>query len=138
MISWFNSFLLNFVPLFVVIDTTGVLPVIVSLSEGLTGTQRVRMIRVSTITATAVGFVFLFLGKLILELLGISVGSFAIAVVPIGTPLTVGPATITALLLLPHGSPYTLCYLPSVSICSLLTGFSLPERGLPAFWDAGG
>jgi multiple antibiotic resistance protein len=75
-----------------------------------------------------VGFAFLFLGQWVLNLMGISVGSFAIgggiillvlainymvsghalemikeemvAVVPIGTPLTVGPATIATLLLL--------------------------------------
>lgn len=86
------------------------------------------MIRSATITAAIVGFAFLFLGKIILNLMGISVGSFAIgggiilmvlaintmvsgrsveadkeemvAVVPIGTPLTVGPATIATLLLL--------------------------------------
>ena len=74
------------------------------------------------------GLAFLFFGQFILKVLDISVGSFAIAgglillilsvrytttgrmveavkeemvaVVPIGTPLTVGPATITTLLLL--------------------------------------
>ena len=88
--------------------------------------KRRKMIHVAT--ATIVGLVFLFFGQLILQVLGISVGSFAIAgglillvlsikymttgrmveaikeemvaVVPIGTPLTVGPATITTLLLL--------------------------------------
>jgi multiple antibiotic resistance protein len=82
----------------------------------------------ATITAVIVGLVFLFLGQLVLTLMGITVGAFAIAggiillvlsirymttgrmveiikeemvaVVPIGTPLTVGPATITTLLLL--------------------------------------
>ena len=86
------------------------------------------MVHVATITAAIVGLVFLFLGQFILQVLDISVGSFAIAgglillvlsikymttgrmveaireemvaVVPIGTPLTVGPATITTLLLL--------------------------------------
>jgi multiple antibiotic resistance protein len=79
-------------------------------------------------TAAVVGLAFLFLGKFILDVMGISVGAFAIAgglillvlsiryiltghvvevikeemvaVVPIGTPLTVGPATIATLLLL--------------------------------------
>lgn len=86
------------------------------------------MIHLAIITATIVGLVFLFFGQLILEVLDIKVGSFAIAgglillvlsikyvttgrmveaikeemvaVVPIGTPLIVGPATITTLLLL--------------------------------------
>ena len=86
------------------------------------------MINVAIITATIVGLAFLFLGQFVLNVMGISVGSFAIAggiillvlsikymitgqmvevikeemvaVVPIGTPLVVGPATITTLLLL--------------------------------------
>jgi len=119
---------LTFVPLFIVIDAVGNLPFIISLSEGMSTPERRKMVHVATVTATIVGLVFLFLGQFILSVLGISVGSFAIAgglillvlsikymttgrmvelikeemvaVVPIGTPLTVGPATITTLLLL--------------------------------------
>lgn len=86
------------------------------------------MINVATLTASSVGLIFLFFGQLILWSLNISVGSFTIAggtillvlsirymttgkmvevinegmvaVVPVGTPLMVGPATITTLLLL--------------------------------------
>jgi len=123
-----QSFVLTFVPLFIVIDALGNLPFVISLSEGMSRQERLKMIHVATATATIVGLVFLFLGQFILQVLGISVGSFAIAgglillvlsikymttgrmvevikeemvaVVPIGTPLTVGPATITTLLLL--------------------------------------
>lgn len=123
-----ESFVLTFVPLFIVIDALGNLPFVVSLSEGMSRHERRRMIHLATLTAAIVGLVFLFLGQFILGVLGISVGSFAIAggiillvlsikymttghmvelikeemvaVVPIGTPLTVGPATITTLLLL--------------------------------------
>jgi len=123
-----QSFILTFVPLFIVIDALGNLPFVISLSEGMSRGERRKMIHTATVTATIVGLVFLFLGQLILQVLDISVGSFAIAgglillilsikymttgrmveaikeemvaVVPIGTPLTVGPATITTLLLL--------------------------------------
>jgi multiple antibiotic resistance protein len=123
-----QSFVLTFVPLFIVIDALGNLPFVISLSEGMSREERRKMIHTATVTATIVGLVFLFLGQLILQALDISVGSFAIAgglillilsikymttgrmveaikeemvaVVPIGTPLTVGPATITTLLLL--------------------------------------
>ena len=115
-------------PLFIVIDALGNLPFVVSLSEGMSTHERRKMIHVATMTATIVGLAFLFFGQFILSVLSISVGSFAIAggiillvfsikymttgrmvevikeemvaVVPIGTPLTVGPATITTLLLL--------------------------------------
>jgi multiple antibiotic resistance protein len=94
----------------------------------MTKPQRRRTIHIALLTATIVGLVFLFFGQLILNVLDISVGAFAIAggvvllvlsvkyvstghmveasrdemvaVVPIGTPLVVGPATITTLLLL--------------------------------------
>jgi multiple antibiotic resistance protein len=121
-------FALTFVPLFIVIDALGNLPFVISLSERMMKQERRKMIHIATITATAVGLVFLFFGQFILKLMDISVGAFAIAgglillvlsirymstghmvtavkeemvaVVPIGTPLTVGPATITTLLLL--------------------------------------
>jgi multiple antibiotic resistance protein len=126
--TWLDSFLMTFIPLFVVIDAVGNLPFVITLSEGLARKERSRLINVATVTALLVGLFFLFLGQVLLRLLGISVGAFAIAggivllvlsiqymstgrmvevikeemvaVVPIGTPLTVGPATITTLLLL--------------------------------------
>lgn len=125
----FINFLLCFVPLFVAIDAPGVLPLVLSLTEGMKGKERIRVIHIAILTASIVGLAFLFAGKLVLDLLAISVGHFAIAggilllalslrdlvagklmetpikeemvsVVPIGTPLTVGPATLTTLLLL--------------------------------------
>jgi len=131
--NFLQSFVLTFVPLFIVIDALGNLPFLISLSEGMSRQERRRMVHLATVTAAVVGLVFLFLGQLILEALSISVGSFAIAggiillvlsikymttgrmveaikeemvaVVPIGTPLTVGPATITTLLLLARQFP---------------------------------
>jgi len=126
--DWLESFVLTFVPLFIVIDALGNLPFVISLSEGMTRHERRKMIHIAAATATVVGLAFLFFGQFILNVMGISVGSFAvaggiillvlsvkyiltgrlvevvkeemIAVVPIGTPLLSGPATITTLLLL--------------------------------------
>jgi len=119
---------MTFVPLFIVIDAVGNLPFVITLSEGMSVLERRRLIIIATLTALIVGLFFLFLGQFLLRIMGISVGAFAIAggiillvlsiqymstgrmveiireemvaVVPIGTPLTVGPATITTLLLL--------------------------------------
>jgi multiple antibiotic resistance protein len=143
-----QSFTLTFVPLFIVIDALGNLPFVISLSEDMTRQERRKMIHVATVTAAIVGLVFLFLGQFILQVLGISVGSFAIAgglillvlsikymttgrmveaikeemvaVVPIGTPLTVGPATITTLLLLVTQFPLYIV-LSSFALNMLLT-----------------
>jgi len=126
--SFWQSFVLTFVPLFIVVDAIGNLPFIIQLSEGLSRNEVQRMIRIAMITAALVGLAFLFFGRFILSALHINVGEFAIAggiilmvlsirymltghlvevdrgemvaVVPIGTPLVVGPATITTLLFL--------------------------------------
>jgi multiple antibiotic resistance protein len=126
-VSWEN-FVLTFVPLFIVIDAFGNLPFVITMGEGREKQERRRMVHLAVVTATIVGLIFLFFGQFILNVLDISVGSFAIAggiillvlsitymttghmvttikeemvaVVPIGTPLTVGPATITTLILL--------------------------------------
>ena len=126
--GWLNSFVLTFVPLFIVLDAVGNLPFVMALSQGLATAERRRTIHLATLTATVVGLAFLFFGRVILGVMGISVPSFAVAggailfvlsvryltigrlvdasrddmmaVVPIGTPLLVGPATITTLLIL--------------------------------------
>jgi multiple antibiotic resistance protein len=123
-----EAFVLTFVPLFVVLDAPGNLPMVVSLTEGMTSKEKLRVINVASITAVLVGLAFLFFGLFLLKAMGISVGAFAvaggiilmvlsvkymttghmvdssreemIAVVPIGTPLLTGPATITTLIFL--------------------------------------
>jgi len=126
--GWWQDFVKSFVPLFIVIDAFGNLPFVISLSQDMVRAERRKMINIAVMTAAVVGLAFLFLGRFILDVMGISVEAFAIAgglillvlsiryiltghivevikeemvaVVPIGTPLTVGPATITTLLLL--------------------------------------
>jgi multiple antibiotic resistance protein len=128
MTGFWHDFLLTFIPLFIVIDAFGNLPFVIAMSEDMMKQERRRMVHLALITATVVGLIFLFFGQLILNVLSISVGAFAIAggvvllvlsirymstghmvtavkeemvaVVPIGTPLVVGPATITTLLIL--------------------------------------
>jgi len=128
-IQFFKDTGLAFVPLFIAIDAIGIIPIALSLFGETTPQERARMMNISALTAAAVGLLFLFLGRLVLRSLNISVDHFAIAgglilmvialrdlissrpsesppkeemveVVPIGTPLLAGPATITTLLLL--------------------------------------
>jgi multiple antibiotic resistance protein len=127
--GFWGSLVLTFVPLFIVIDAIGNLPLIISVTEGFSMEKRRRMIHLAVITAAVVGLAFLFFGRFILNAMRIQVGEFAIAggvilfvlsirymltghfgevgsreemaaVVPIGTPMVVGPATITTLLFL--------------------------------------
>ena len=132
-LQYLNIFAVTFIPLFVVVDPVGNLPFIMGLSDVDDSVQNRRTVDLAVITATVIGLIFLFLGKLILSLMGITVGSFTIAggiilvilsvrymttghmiemikgetvaIVPIGTPLIVGPATITTLLLLTSQYP---------------------------------
>jgi multiple antibiotic resistance protein len=124
----FHNFVLTFIPLFIVIDAFGNLPFLVAAGQDMKRRDQLKIVHYAVITATVVGLIFLFFGKFILDVMSISVPEFAIAggiillvlsimymvtghmvtvvkeemvaIVPIGTPLTVGPATITTLLLL--------------------------------------
>jgi len=118
-----KNILLSFIPLFVAVDAIGVLPIFVSLTEGLEQKKRAQIIIQSMLTACCLAIGFILVGKLIFNLLGITMGDFMIAggailfclaiidvlsptkkrripsdelgVVPLGTPLIVGPAVLT-------------------------------------------
>jgi multiple antibiotic resistance protein len=122
-------FWLCFVPLFVAVDALGLLPLFINLTQGLERQYIRRIIFESVITAMVVALVFLFVGKGVLTLLGITVADFMIAggvllfvislsdlltaekrrlqldqegvgAVPLGVPLMVGPGVLTTTILL--------------------------------------
>lgn len=164
--NFFHAFVLTFLPLFIVIDFIGNIPIVMSLSEGMTSKQRFRLINLALITATIVGLIFLFFGKFILNVMGISPGAFTIAgglillifslryltsgrwmdiikeemiaIVPIGTPLIVGPATITTLLLLATEYPLYIIML-SLALNLLLSWLAfLAGNRIAGFLGKGG
>lgn len=130
MASFFEHLLLTFIPIFVAMDAIGTLPIVLGLSEHMMAAERTRMVRQAMITALGLGLGFIALGKIVFFLIGIEVADFLVAgglillilairelltertapqvaapedmigVVPIGTPLVVGPAVLTTLLLL--------------------------------------
>jgi multiple antibiotic resistance protein len=124
-----KAFWLCFVPLFVAMDAIGVLPIYVSLTEGLDRTRLRTILFQSIITAAAVALAFLAFGPILLKFLGITVSDFMIAggvlllaislndlltgekkqrqadpeslgAVPIGVPLITGPAVLATCILL--------------------------------------
>lgn len=142
-----KEFWLCFVPLFVAVDAIGLLPAFLSLTRNVEQ-QRVRqVIYHSVITASLVALLFLALGTLILELLGITVADFMIAggillfvlalgdlltddklqqhvdarslgAVPLGVPLITGPAVLaTSMLLL---NQYDLIWVVAAVISNIL------------------
>ncbi len=125
-----QTFWLCFVPLFVALDVIGVLPIYVSLTEGLSPAGRRSVLVQSILTAGLVALAFLIFGPGLLSYLGITVADFMIAggtllfaislsdlltgesersqmdreealgAVPIGIPLLAGPALFTTSILL--------------------------------------
>lgn len=133
-----NDTLLVFMALFFTIDPIGILPIFASLTQGLAADEKKQIIFQSLLTASLVAVGFIILGKTIFHFLGITMGDFMVAggvilfclamvdltsqsrtrrgpssdvgAVPIGTPLVVGPAVLTMLLMLQgvHGVVVTL------------------------------
>ncbi|MDD2317145.1 MAG: MarC family protein [Desulfobacterales bacterium] len=124
-----NDFWLCFVPLFVAVDAVGVVPIFVSLTEGLEATRLHAVIFQSVATASVIAVAFLVFGPALLAFLGITVPDFMIAggilllvislndlltgekrqrqadieslgAVPLGIPLITGPAVLTTCILL--------------------------------------
>ena len=131
----FNDVLLSLIPLMVAIDAPATLPIFVSMTEGLEKHERRTIVRQSILTAFLITVGFAFLGRAVFRALGILVEDFMIAggtvlliiaildivqsgekrpvvsptfgVVPFGTPLIAGPATLTTTLVLVGSYGYT-------------------------------
>jgi multiple antibiotic resistance protein len=123
-----KNILLSFIPIFVAVDAIGVLPIFVSLTDGLEQKERIKVILQSMITAIILAMGFILIGRLVFRLLGIEMGDFMIAggailfclaiidivnptkkrripgdelgAVPLGTPLIAGPAVLTTSILI--------------------------------------
>lgn len=127
-----------FVALFVAVDILGLLPIYLSLTGNLPAEKRRRLPALATLTALAIGLGFMLIGRALLRIMGVSVGDFQVAggilllilsihdllhpgnvhrrpgptvgAVPLGTPLIVGPAVLTTIVVLEqsYGSTITL------------------------------
>ena len=125
-----NLFFAAFVPLFVAMSPLTILPLFLSMTDGMEPAAERQLARLGVITGGVVATVVLFLGQGLFSFLGITVDDLRVAggillfmiashdlihsretrksadvdaalgVVPLGVPLIVGPATLTALLVL--------------------------------------
>jgi multiple antibiotic resistance protein len=123
-----QNFLFAFVSLFFAVDAVGVLPMFLALTEGMEPAARKKVMWQSVATALAVAVGFVFFGRSVLGLMGVTVPDFMVAggvllfliatadllnrgvttrqidteigAVPLGTPLIVGPAVLTTSLML--------------------------------------
>jgi multiple antibiotic resistance protein len=71
--------MVTFIPIFVAVDAIGNIPLFISLVEGANKKQRHKIIIDSVTTATVVAILFMFIGKWILRLVGITIPDFQIA-----------------------------------------------------------
>jgi multiple antibiotic resistance protein len=122
-----NTLLQAFIPIFVAIDILGAIPMFLSLTEGMDRKARRKLTVEATMTAGAVALIFLIAGKIIFRFLGITENDFrigggivllvlavnellfasekekiagqSVGVVPIGIPLIMGPAALTAIII---------------------------------------
>jgi multiple antibiotic resistance protein len=74
-----RPYLLSFIPLFVAVDAIGNIPLFISLVEGTSHKQRHKIVLDSVVTATVMAIAFMFVGKWVLNLLGITISDFQIA-----------------------------------------------------------
>ncbi len=123
-----HPFLLSVIPILVAVDAPGSLPLFVGMTEEMADAERQKTVRQSILTAFLVTIGFVVLGQAVFAALGIKVEDFMIAggvlllviaitdiltagerrktpgatfgVVPLGTPLIAGPATLTTTLVL--------------------------------------
>ena len=79
MIKGLEPYILTFIPIFVAVDAIGNIPLFVALVEGTNREQRHKIIIDSITTATVVAIFFMFLGKLVLRFIGITIPDFQIA-----------------------------------------------------------
>lgn len=128
MVTFLKPYLLSFIPVFVAVNSIGILPVFLSLTEGMDRWERRRTIYTSVLTATILALSFMFLGKWLLLFMGITIADFRVAggllllvlsvnllfpkedergklhkdvgAFPLGTPLITGPAVLTTVLVL--------------------------------------
>ncbi len=123
-----HSFFMSFIAIMVALDAFGILPIFISITEGIEPGERKKIVRQSILTAILITIGFTFLGSIVFKALVITVDDFMIAggivlliiavsdivlagakqytisptfgIVPLGTPLIAGPATLTTTLAL--------------------------------------
>jgi len=157
---------LALIPLLIAVDPAAAVTIYLSLTERLTPRERLLVIRDAIITAVVLGFVFMFLGALIFSALGIDEHDFQIGgglillvlsladlvtenhcaraanghvgIVPLGTPLIIGPAVLTAITLLQNQYGNALAGAAFIVTIAILAGALAVARHIARFVGSSG
>jgi multiple antibiotic resistance protein len=163
---FFTDFLYSFIPIFVAMDIGGLIPIYIGLTRSLSAADRRRVNMEALATAFIISVTFVLVGRSIFAMLGISAEDFMIAggvlllilaimemvkgeareaagggksgVVPLGTPLIIGPAVLTSLLILIplHGYAATLLAL-AANLLLLAIAFKFAHRMVEVIGEKG-
>jgi multiple antibiotic resistance protein len=74
-----KPFILSFIPLFVAVDAIANIPIFLSLVEHSSRPARKKIVLDAVITATSVAVIFMFVGRWVFSLLGVTIPDFQIA-----------------------------------------------------------
>jgi len=79
MLKILEPFILTFIPIFVAVDAIGNIPVFISLVGGAGKKERHKIIVDSVVTASVLAILFMFVGKWVLRMVGITISDFQVA-----------------------------------------------------------
>lgn len=155
-----------FIPLFVAIDVFGAVPIFLGMMGGVEKARRKKITFQAVATAFGISLLFLVAGRTIFRLLRITADDFRIGgglvllvlaisdllfskkttrdlddtagVVPLGTPLIIGPAALTTILMLMdhHGGTWTLLSL-AINLALVWLAFTFANPLARLFRPAG-
>lgn len=74
-----TPFILSFIPIFVAVDCLGIIPIFISLTEGMDRPRQKEIVWHTVATATIVALIFMVVGKLVLRAMGITIDDFKVA-----------------------------------------------------------
>ena len=91
----FTHFWIDFVTLLATMNPIAVIPAYITLTDGLAPAARTRVLRRAILVSAAILLVFLIVGEIFLNALGVTLDAFRIESIPSGLSLRAQQSTLT-------------------------------------------